>query len=147
MAYQSDVESALLAKYSTLGYDAVTSFPNGPSISFPITTMNFSVEIIFADSAVAAGNFAADRHKGTMQVTIRVPKVDTAGNPVGTYPAYTSADAIATAFKRGTSVGYPTAAPTQYVHMYTPVIRHFPKASDTWYIMVVRVEFWADVYA
>lgn len=147
MAYQSDVEKALLDHYSSLGYDAITSFPNGPSLTFPITTMNFAVETIFA-KATASGltTSAPDRHRGLFQVTIRVPKVGTDGNPVGTYAAYTAANAISTAFKRGTTIVYPLSTPPQRVQMSSPVVKHFPKASDTWYIMVVRAEFWADVY-
>ena len=148
MGQQSDIDGALIAHFSALGYDAYTSYPNGPSVDFPVTQMNYAVDILYAQP-VAAGLFpqAADRHKGILQITIRVPKVKVDGNPAGLYEGFVAANTIAAAFKRGTAVGYPTAAPTQYVHMMTPGIKHFPKISETWYGLTVSAEFWADVYA
>jgi hypothetical protein len=143
-----DIEGALISKFDTLGYStSVVAYPNGPSLDPAITTLNYSLTFLYADAVSAGlGIASADRHHGLFQITIRAPKVDASGNPAGTYTLMQQVKAINTAFKKGTSMGYPVASPTQYVRVTAPLtMNHFPKAEDGWYIIVLRIPFEADV--
>lgn len=140
-----EIEGALHAKFATLGYTYV-SYPNGPVVD-PGLNINFSLFTVYGDSEAAGiGNNAPDRHKGFFQVTIRGPLVDATGNPTGTYAIMAAADAVALAFKKGTSCGYPAAAPTSYVHCQVPTVRHLGSLGDGWYTVVVRVPFTSDIF-
>ena len=142
---QFDAESALFERFGTLSYTYV-SYPNGPKIESPSTSINYSLAIIYGDgNSVGLGTDAATRYRGIFQVTIRVPVTSATGDAVGLYDAKVSASAIMALFKRGTSIGYPAAAPETYIHCGSPTSVHLGNVTPEWYTIVVRVPFWEDV--
>jgi hypothetical protein len=139
-----EIEGALHARFATLGY-AYVAYPNGPKVEPPAYSMNFSLFTIYGDTLAAGlGHEALDRHQGIFQVTVRCPLNDSFGNPAGTYALNAALDAVRAAFAKGTSLGYPAAAPTHYVHCQVPTARHLGNLGDGWYTAVVRVPFTQD---
>ena len=143
---QPDIESALMAKFSTLGFTYV-AYPNGPVEEIPATSMNFALSILYANADPAAiGASSADRYDGIFRVTIRVPLSQANANPVWLNAAYTAINTIMAAYKKGTSIGYPTAAPTTYVHCQVPKMTHIGSGVDkSWYSIVISIPWWSDI--
>lgn len=142
---QLDAERAFYAAFSALGYTYV-SYPNGEVLNtaaspIPPDTLWHALDVMYADSLAAGAGDSYTWHRGIYQATVRGPVTDSFGNPFGTYAIGARAEAIATAFKIGTSLPYPVAAPTVWAQCEEPTIIHRGKVEPDWYTVVVRIPF------
>lgn len=143
---RAGIESAFLEKFATLGYTYV-SLPNGPKVESPATSMNYSLSVIYGDSEAAGlGAAAANRHNGYLQILVRAPLTTASGDAAGTYEVNSSVDVIEAAFKKGTSLQYPSVTPTTFVHCQVPSTRILGNLGDSWYTVAIRVPFTSDSF-
>jgi hypothetical protein len=145
---QLNAERAFHAAFAALGYTYV-SYPNGPKLNLPsapipASTIWYSLFTLYSKAAAVGLGSSIIRYPGLFQVTIKAPSADANGNPYGTYAIAAAAEAVAAAFKLGTSIAYPTGTPVAYVHCEEPTITHIGNVEPEWYTVVVRVPFRMD---
>lgn len=146
MSRQTTIERAFYTSMASLGLTYV-SWPNGPSISPPATSINYSVGIDYSDAdKPEMYENAYDRFTGTFTVTIRCPVTTDTGDAPGIRPALQAAESIASIFKRGSVQTYRiNSSESTKVFCFTPRIRHRGKVTPEWYSLEVEVPFRADL--
>lgn len=146
MNRQTTIEKAFYSTIAALGLPYV-SWPNGPSISPPATSINYAVGIEYDDPEkpeMSANTF--DRYTGTFSVTVRCPVTTATGDAPGMRPGLTAAETIAGYFRRGSVHSYAvTLSESTKVRCLTPSIKHRGKVTPEWYSLEVMVPFLADV--
>jgi len=145
---QLNAERAFYAAFALLGY-AYVSYPGGPKLNLPTapipaSTIWYELDTLYSNPNPVGLGSPIIRYPGLFQVRVNAPNADANGNPYGTYAVNASAEAVATAFKLGTSLSYPTVNPVAFVHCDEPGIVHLGNMKPEWYTVVVRIPFRLD---